>query len=244
MQDSPTTTHPRTLVVIPAYNEADSIAAVLEDLARWAPWAQPVVVDDGSTDGTVQAARAAGAPVICLPCNLGVGGAVQTGYQYALQQGYEAAIQFDGDGQHRAAEIPRLMEALVARQVDLVIGSRLAEDKVRFRFNLLRLVGSRLLSALISRITRQQVSDPTSGFRAASARAIRFFARHYPQTYLGDTAEAVVWASRSGLTIAEIPTRMRQRRTGSSATGSLRGFLHTLRIVLAVLVDCLERPET
>ena len=250
MQDTPTTGPPppgmpRTVVIIPAHNEAESLPGVLDDLRRWAPWADVVVIDDGSRDATAQVARAAGAPTVSLPCNLGVGGAVQTGYQYALDRGYEAAVQFDGDGQHRAAEVAGLVEALAGRQADLVIGSRLVEDRIRFRFSPLRFVGSRLLSALISRIARQRVSDPTSGFRAASGRAIRFFARHYPQTYLGDTAEAVVWASRGGLRIAEVPAKMRQRKAGESATGSLRGFAHTLRIVLAVLVDCLEeRPES
>ena len=234
---------PRTLVIIPAYNEAGSIASVLDELARRAAWADVVVIDDGSSDQTAAIARAAGAVTLSLPCNLGVGGAVQTGYQYACAHGYEVAVQFDADGQHRAAEIEGLVSALVAQKADLVVGSRTV-DRLAYRFNPARFIGSRLLSVLVSRITRQRVSDPTSGFRAASARTIGFFAEHYPQTYLADTAEALVWASRGGLRIVEIPARMRQRKTGTSATTSLRGFLHTLRIVLAVLVDCLEKPIT
>jgi hypothetical protein len=233
--------HPRTLVIVPAHNEADSIEAVLGDLRRWAAWADVVVIDDGSSDDTAGRARAAGAATLSLACNLGVGGAVQTGYQYAAQRGYDVAVQFDGDGQHRATQIDRLVGALSDQQADLAVGSRLAEG-VRYRFNPLRLVGNRLLSALISGILRRRVSDPTSGFRAASGRMVRFFAAHYPQTYLGDTAEALVWASRAQMRIVDVPTRMRQRKAGASATGSLRGFLHTLRIVVAVLVDCIEEP--
>jgi len=245
VEQAPTSRLPRTVVIVPAYNEALNIEQALDDLRRRAPWADVVVVDDGSSDATARIARAAGVPTLSLACNLGVGGAVQTGYQYALRHGYEAAVQFDGDGQHRASEIEHLVSGLAAQQADLVIGSRLAEG-IRFRFHPLRFIGNRLLSALVSRIAGRRLSDPTSGFRAASSRAVRFFARYYPQSYLGDTAEALVWASRGGLKIVEVPARMRQRKAGTSATGSLRGFLHTLRIVLAVLVDCLEeriRPE-
>ena len=230
---------PRTLVIVPAYNEADNIGHVLDDLATHAAWADVVIVNDGSTDRTADIARARGAEVLNLPCNLGVGGAVQTGYLYAAGRRYDAAVQFDGDGQHRANQIEPLVRALVESRSDLVIGSRLLE-KVGFRFPFARLVGSRLLAALVRLLTAQRITDPTSGFRAASGRAIRFFAHHYPQTYLGDTAEALVWAARQGMKIVEVPTRMRQRQAGASAATNVKGFLHTLRITLAVLVDCLE----
>jgi len=231
----------RLLVIVPAHNEAGSITGVLDDLRQHAGRADVVVIDDGSTDGTGALARAGGAKVIRLPCNLGVGGAVQTGYLYAFRQGYDVAVQFDGDGQHRAADIAALLEPIDAASADLVVGSRLLAE-VRFKFHPLRFIGSRLLSALISLIVGRRITDPTSGFRAASRRAIAFFARHYPQSYLGDTVEALVWAARDGMSLCEVPARMRQRTAGQSATGSFFGLVHTLRIILAVLVDCLERP--
>ena len=231
----------RVLIIVPAHNEAESIGGVLDDLARHAGEADVVVVDDASTDATIAVAAAKGAAVLRLACNLGVGGAMQTGYLYAAEGGYDVAVQFDGDGQHRADRVATLIEKIVADHADLVIGSRLLGG-VWFRFHPLRLVGNRILSLLTSAICRQKITDPTSGFRAAGGRMIRFFAKHYPQAYLGDTAEALVWAARGGMRIAEVPAPMNQRQAGESATGSVKGFWLTLRIILALLVDCLESP--
>ncbi len=231
----------RTLVIVPAHNEAGSIRTAIKDLQTHVPWADVVVVDDGSTDGTARIARRCGAEVLTLPCNLGVGGAVQTGYMYAHQNDYDAAIQFDGDAQHRANQIPKLLELLSEGTTDLVVGSRLL-GKRRFRFGPLRFIGSRLLSLLVSAIVRKRITDPTSGFRGATKRTIAFFAKHYPQTFLADTAESLVWAARSGLEIREVSIRMRRRRAGASSTGAIMGLGHTMRIILALLVDCLEGP--
>jgi len=229
----------RMLVIVPAHNEAASLPDVLADLAKHAPQADIAVVDDGSIDNTAAVARAAGATVLPLPCNLGVGGAMQTGYMYAADSGYDVAVQFDGDGQHRANLIAQLAGPALTGQADLVVGSRLLGG-LKFRFHPLRFLGNRMLAMLISAIGHRKVTDPTSGFRAAGRRAMRFFAAHYPQTYLGDTAEALVWAERAGLKITEIPVRMRQRTAGESAIRNLKGFWLTMRIVLAILVDCLE----
>ncbi len=227
------------LVIVPAYNESGSILDAIGEVAREYPSADVLVVDDGSSDGTGELARSAGATVLTLPCNLGVGGAVQTGYIYAAEHGYDAAVQYDADRQHRANLISSLVEDVFAGRADLTIGSRLLGG-LRFRFHPLRFIGNRLLSMLVSLIAGQKITDPTSGFRAASKRAIRFFANHYPQSYLGDTAEALVWAARQKMRITEVPVRMRQRTEGMSAAGSLKGFWHMMRIVLAVLVDCFE----
>ena len=227
------------LVIVPAYNEAANIGRALEDLSAHAPWADVVVVDDGSTDGTAEVARRFGVAVLRLPCNLGVGGAVQTGYRYGLLGGYDVAVQFDGDGQHRADQIRSLVRRVTEGGAELAVGSRLLEGG-GYRFGLLRYLGSRLLAAVVSLIARQRITDPTSGFRAAGRRTIRFFAHHYPQSYLGDTTEALVWAARQRMKIVEVPTPMRPRHSGSSSASNLLGFLHTLRIILAVLVDCLE----
>ncbi len=227
------------LIIVPAHNESQNLPGVMEDLARHVPHADVVVVDDASRDSTVAVARSLGATVLRLPCNLGVGGAMQTGYLYAARNRYDIAVQFDGDGQHRGNRIAGLLEAIRDQRADLVIGSRMVGGQ-RFRFHPLRLIGSKLLSFLVSLIVGRKITDPTSGFRAASGRAIRFFAGHYPQTYLGDTVEALVWAGRQGMKVVEVPARMNQRFAGESATGSLKGFWLTMRIILAVLVDCLE----
>jgi glycosyltransferase involved in cell wall biosynthesis len=230
---------PRVLVIVPARDEAENIQRVLDGLSVHAAWADVVVIDDASRDATAALARARGVPVVRLPCHLGIGGAMQTGYQYAWERGYDVAVQFDGDGQHRPGLIAPLAEAVVLGRGDVVVGSRLVEG-VRFRFHPMRFLGSWLLSRLVSLITRQRVTDPTSGFRAVSRPVIDFFRRHYPQTYLGDTAEALVWAARRRFRIAEIPARMRRRSGGTSAVSSLGGIWRTGCILLAVLIDCLE----
>jgi len=231
----------RTLIIVPAHNEAQSIATAIRDLQTHVPWADVVVVDDGSSDQTRSVAESCGVTVLKLPCNLGVGGAVQTGYMFAARNGYDVAVQFDGDAQHRAEDIPALIEPLLDDRADLVVGSRLLSNQ-RDGFEPLRFVGSRVLSLLVSAILHKRITDPTSGFRAASAKTIRFFSRHYPLLYLADTTEALVWASRSGLRITEVPIVMRPRKAGRSATGTIKGVAHVVRIILALLVDCLERP--
>jgi hypothetical protein len=228
----------RVLLIVPAYNEAANLPAVLADAAKHAPWADVVVVDDCSADDTVDVASALGAAVLPLPCNLGVGGAMQTGYLYAWRGGYDVAVQFDGDGQHRADQIPALAEG-IRNGADLVVGSRLIGRK-SYRFSVARWLGILLLKRLLRLLNGVRVSDPTSGFRAASRRMIGFFSRYYPHTYLGDTVEALATAARHGMKLAEAPTRMRMVRT--SSVNNLIGLLHTLRTCLALLVDRLERP--
>ena len=239
MQDGSTTSTPRVLVIVPAYNEAANVPAALADLAAHAPAADVVVVDDGSADETAEAARACGAKVLPLPCNLGVGGAMQTGYRYGWAHGYDVAVQFDADGQHRADQIAPLVDRVVSGRADLVVGSRLLEP-AGYRFGVARYLASRMLARLVSLIARRRITDPTSGFRAAGRRAIRFFAHHYPQTYLGDTAEALVWVARQRMRIEEIPTPMRPRASGASSANHIKGLCHMMRITLAVLVDCIE----
>jgi hypothetical protein len=229
----------RLLVIMPAHNEADSIVNTIESLAREKPDWDILVVNDGSTDATSALARRADAIVLDLPCNLGVGGAMQTGYLYARENGYDVAIQFDADGQHRANQIERLLEPIAAGQADMVVGSRLLGG-IKYRFSFERFLGSRLLARLVSLLTGRKITDPTSGFRAVGRRGIEFFSRHYPQAWLGDTVEALVELARHGMEIREVPVKMRQRTAGRSAAGKITGFIHTLRIILAVLIDSIE----
>jgi glycosyltransferase involved in cell wall biosynthesis len=232
------TTHPRTLVIVPAFNEAARVAGTIADLRAHAPWADVLVVDDGSADDTAGQARRAGAVVAMLPFNLGVGGAMQTGYQYAFWNDYDIAIQFDGDGQHCADQISALIVEAESSHADLVIGSRVLGPG-GYRFSLMRWVGSRLLVGMIRLLTGLKVTDPTSGFRLASRRMIRFFSQHYPQAYLGDTVEALAMAAWHGMAIREVPAQMRMTRT--SSISNLIGLIHMLRICVALLVDRIER---
>jgi len=232
----------RCLIIVPAYNESRNIARALGDLRDRAGEADVVVVDDGSTDDTAAVAEAFGAAVLRLPCNLGVGGAMRTGYLYALESGYDLAVQFDGDGQHRADQIAALVSA-VADGADLAIGSRRLGE-ASYRFSLARWVGSRLVAGVAFLVTRLRLTDPTSGFRASSRRMIAFFAKHYPQTYLGDTIESTVLAARHGMAVREVAARMHE--SGTSSIGNVKGVFHTICICLAILIDAIERrfPDT
>jgi glycosyltransferase involved in cell wall biosynthesis len=239
LEPSTTIAPHKVLVIVPAYNEAARIGGAIQDLRRHAPWADVVVVNDGSGDDTARAARDAGAAVLSLPFNLGVGGAMQTGYLYAARLGYEVAVQFDGDGQHCAEEIASLVEPILAGRADLAIGSRMLGER-QYRFSLLRWVGSRMLVGMLWLLTGRRVLDPTSGFRAASRRMIRFFSQHYPQDYLSDTVEALAEAAWHGMQIVELPAKMRMTRT--SSINNIKGLIHMARICVALVIDRIEKP--
>ena len=231
---------PRVLIIVPAYNESESIAGVLAGLAALPFPPDVLVVSDGSTDATADIARAGGAIVLDLSCNMGVGAAMQAGYQFACENDYDIAVQFDGDGQHRADQIEFLIAPVASGEAHMCIGSRwLGESD--YEFPLDRRLGSRMLAGLVSGLLHRRYTDPTSGFRAASRKTIRFFSRHYPQAWLGDTVEALVDLGRHGYRVVEVPAKMLPRQGGHSAAGLFKGVLHTLRIILAVLIDCIEK---
>jgi len=186
----------RILVIIPAYNEEDSIGRVIEDVRTNCPQMDILVVNDGSADHTSDRARASGVVVLDLPFNLGIGGGMQTGYKYAAEKGYDIAIQVDGDGQHDPKEIPKLLQTLEERKVDVAIGSRFITD-LEYKATTMRRVGITVLSKVISIMVRQKITDPTSGFRASRQKAIQLFAVNYPQDY--PEPEVVVLLSKSGL---------------------------------------------
>jgi glycosyltransferase involved in cell wall biosynthesis len=228
----------RTLVAIPALNEAATIASVIADVRTAVPTAHVLVVDDGSTDATASTARAAGARVLTLPFNVGVGGAMRTAFLYAHAHGYDAVVQVDADGQHVAECIPSVVAALADASV--VVGSRFATGDYSVRGP--RRWAMRLLASSLSRVCRTQLTDTTSGFRAADARAIALFARHYPAEYLGDTVESLVIAARAGLSVREVPVQMRARQGGSASHSPVRASLYLGRAVLALYVALARRP--
>jgi len=223
----------RALVIVPAFNEARSLPAVAEDLRRHAPEADVCIVDDGSTDGTAEVASALGLRVLRLPANLGIGGAVQAGYLWADQHGYDVAVQFDGDGQHEAASVAALLEPVRQGAADLVVGSRFLGDG-EFRSTLPRRVGIRYLSGLIRVRCGARVTDSTSGFRAAGRAAIALFARAYPSDF--PEPESIAIACRSGLRVTEVPVRMRERAHGASSITFLRSFQYVVKVTVALML--------
>jgi glycosyltransferase involved in cell wall biosynthesis len=227
--------HNKCLAVVPAYNEEASIVDVIHALRRHASDFEVLVIDDGSTDRTRQLAEAAGVRVLRLPFNLGIGGAVQAGFTFALEHGYDRMVQVDGDGQHDPREIHRLMEAMAAdRSVDVVCGSRFLTADHRYPAPISRRTGIHVFAFILSRIMRQRVSDPTSGFRLYNDRAISLFARDYPHDY--PEVEAILMVHHHRLRMVEIPVRMFQRNGGVSSINSGKSVYYMLKVLLALFV--------
>ena len=230
----------KTLVFIPAWNEQSSIEAVIADAREQLPHADLLVIDDGSGDRTAALARRAGAMVASLPFNQGVGAAHQTGYIFALANGYEVCGQLDGDGQHPAAELARLVAAVEAGEADLVVGSRFAEAS-GYSASRARRAGQRLFSLLVSASTRQTLTDTTSGMRALSHRAMALFAKRYSQEFA--EVESLQQAVRAGLVVREMPVEMRVRAEGHSFITPLVSAFYIFKTLVVLLVGQL-RPRT
>jgi|SRR5579883_1624205 len=230
----------RLLFIVPAYNEAASLPGVVADLRAHYPTADIVVVNDGSTDDTAAVARRLGVHLLDLPYNLGIGGAVQTGLLFAERGGYDVAVQFDGDGQHRADEVCILLDALAVTGADVVIGSRFLQ-RTPYRGQPARRLGIAVLRAVISLLLGQRITDSTSGFRAFNRAAIRFLARRYPQDY--PEPESVVTLCREGFRLYEAPVRMRERQAGRSSITPLRSAYYMAKVLLAVAIGASRGPE-
>jgi glycosyltransferase involved in cell wall biosynthesis len=230
----------KTLVFIPAWNEEDSIESVIADAREHIPGAQLLVIDDGSGDQTAARARSAGALVASLPFNQGVGAAHQTGYIYAMAHGYEICGQIDGDGQHPAAELTRLLTEVEAGHADLVVGSRFAEAS-EYHTPWARRIGQRLFSLIVSTATRQSLTDTTSGMRALNRKAMSLFSRRYSSEFA--EVESLQQAVRAGLTVKEIPVRMLPRERGSSFITPLGSAFYIFKTLIVLLVGQL-RPRT
>lgn len=237
----PSTPDLRVLVVLPAWNEAASLPAVLTEIREHLPTVDVVVVNDGSADQTSAVARAHGVEVLDLPFNLGVGGAMRAGFRYALVNGFDAVVQVDADGQHDPQDVPRLVERLA--EADVVIGARFS-DRGDYEVRGPRRWAMRVLAGVLSRLSRTRLTDTTSGFRAAGPRAVRLFAVHYPAEYLGDTVESLVIAVRSGLSVEQVGVSMRERSAGRPSQGTLKATVYLLRACLALAISLTRRRQT
>ena len=229
----------RTLIVMPAWNEEESVARVVTEVLNELPGAHCLVVSDGSTDNTEYEATSAGAVVLRLPFNLGVGGAMRLGFKYALENGFENVVQIDADGQHD----PKNVRALLAQleSFDIVIGARFAGEE-SYDIRGPRRWAMWILSKSLSRVAHTQLTDTTSGFKANGPRAVNLFANHFPAEYLGDTVEALVIAARAGCTVTQVPVSMRERMGGQPSHNPAKAALYLGRAVLA-FVFAIMRPR-
>jgi glycosyltransferase involved in cell wall biosynthesis len=232
---------PGKLAIVPAHNEAGAVGATVAEIRRSAPDFDVLVVDDGSTDTTAVRARQAGATVLKLPFNLGIGGAMQAGYLYAREHGYEVAVQVDGDGQHDPSYIGELSARLESdAALNMVTGSRFLDaDGDGYRSSTARRVGIRLFSRVVSLITGRRVTDPTSGFRMTDRRGIELFARDYPHDY--PEIEAILLMHAHRLKSCEIPVAMRARASGASTISSSQSIYYMVKVLLAVFVGLFRR---
>lgn len=230
----------KILTIIPAYNEEASIGTVIRRIQAAMPEADIVVVNDGSRDGTAKVAAGAGAAVIELPFNLGIGGAMQTGYIYARDNGYDIAVQVDGDGQHDPAYIKDLMIPVAGNSADMAIGSRYI-SKTDYRSSFLRRTGMVFFSTLVGLLTGQTVKDTTSGFRVVNRKVIGYFADHYPTDY--PEVDVLVRLHKKRFRIVEMPVEMKERQGGKSSITPIRSIYYMIKVSLSLLIGSIKPAE-
>lgn len=223
----------KVLIIIPAYNEAENIENVVGNIVKNYPQYDYIIVNDGSSDDTKNICKKSGFSYLDLPVNLGIGGAVQTGYKYAEENDYDIAVQIDGDGQHDIAYLQKMLLYMEQEKADIVIGSRFVE-KEGFQSSRMRRMGIRILSCLIYMCTGQQIMDVTSGFRVVNRRFIKMYADNYPSDY--PEPEAIVFAVMRGGKIREYPVIMREREKGVSSINPIKSVYYMIKVSLAILI--------
>ena len=224
----------KTLVIIPAYNEADSICRVVQNLKEQCPDVDYLVVNDCSTDKTLEVLESNKLCYINLPTNLGIGGGVQSGYRYARDNGYDIAIQMDGDGQHDPAFLSALIEPIENNEADMVIGSRFLEEG-GFQSSFMRRVGIHFLSFLIKVLTGKKVYDVTSGFRACNKETIQLFAQDYAQDY--PEPDAIVSCVLNGYRVGEVSVDMIERKEGKSSINPFNSVYYMIKVSISLIVS-------
>lgn len=229
-------TDPRVLVIVPAYNEEANIESTVRSVVD--AGYDYVVINDGSKDSTLHVCKSNGINVLDLPQNLGIGGAVQAGHKYARRYGYDIDVQVDGDGQHDPKYIPMLVEE-ISNGADLVIGSRFLAPLDGFKSTRLRRMGIKWLSFWLNLFTGRIITDPTSGFRASGPKAIDLFCENYPDDY--PEPESIATLLKVGLTVSEVPVKMRERQGGVSSIGGLSSIYYMVKVSLAISIACLAR---
>lgn len=227
------------LAILPAFNEAASVASVVAEVRAADPGFEILVVDDGSSDETARVALEAGAHVLRLAHNLGIGGAVQSGFRYARERGFDIAVQVDADGQHDPADLPKLLAPLLAGDADVVIGSRFAEAG-DYRASPLRRLAMRFFATTVSLVAQKRLTDTSSAFRAVNRRGIQLYSAHYPDGFL-ETVEATVIAVRNGLRVVEVPVAMRQRANGCTSLTISRSVYFAAAVLVGILAGAGRR---
>lgn len=230
----------RVLIIMPAWNEEEAVGNTIREVLATSDAYDVLVVNDGSTDKTAQVAAAAGATVLNLPFNLGVGGAMRAGFKYADRLGYDRVIQVDADGQHDPKNIHEVLEGL--KVADISIGARFA-NRGTYEVSGPRRWAMLFLAGVISSLAKTKLTDVTSGFRAANRRAVRQYLDHYPAEYLGDTIDSLVVAIRSGYTVTQIPVEMRERQGGKPSHNPLKAAIYLGRSVFALFIALTRRPS-
>jgi glycosyltransferase involved in cell wall biosynthesis len=228
----------KRIAIVPALNEEATVGRVIGEIQAFDPGFDIVVVDDGSADRTAGIAADRGAHVLRLPFNLGIGGAVQTGYRFAFERGYDLAVQVDGDGQHDPSQLPAILAPVLANEADLCVGSRFAGPG-GYRSSFTRRLGIKLFASVVSAVIHQKVTDTTSGFRAANRRAIALFAADYPHDY--PEVETTVMCVKHKLRLREVPVEMRERSGGSSSITPVRSVYYMAKVLLAIFVGLFRR---
>jgi len=230
----------KTLIIIPALNEEKSLPAVIREIRTSLPTADVLVVNDGSSDATGEVARNGGASVIEHPYNMGIGATMQTGFLYALQNGYEVSVQVDGDGQHPPLFLPDMVRPIFERRANLVIGSRYLSDG-GFKSTFLRKLGIRFFTLIVWIFSGKKVTDPTSGYRALDRMGLELFAEEYPSDY--PEVEALILAHKKGLHIQEIPIEMKVRQGGISSIGVLSALYYMIKVTLSISIGSFRRAK-